>query len=183
MLIDVAFLWQHLLLISAIVLMTAIGKTAIISGICLLFGVDRLSTALTVGICLSQIGEFAFVLLTDGLHARVISKTMYLLLLHATAMSLFATPLLFVIAEMVQQRARFGNSSRSSNSIGSKDCMSRSQHRDNSGDGQRLSADDIGVAFIDDSIEIDDGSESDLQQLVLGRRRVSHGKYYENGGT
>ncbi|CAF2156839.1 unnamed protein product [Brassica napus] len=50
--------------------------------------------ALTVGMSLAQIGEFAFVLLSRGSNLHLIESKLYLLLLGTTALSLVTTPFL-----------------------------------------------------------------------------------------
>lgn len=91
MLINPAFLLQHSASICALVTVTLVFKTALISSISRVFGYDW-STSLRTGLGLSQIGEFAFVLSNEGLSKHLINKDTYLLLLGSTAVSLFITP-------------------------------------------------------------------------------------------
>ncbi|XP_050387971.1 K(+) efflux antiporter 4 isoform X2 [Argentina anserina] len=69
MLIDVQFLWNHVdILLAAVIL---------------------------VGMSLAQIGEFAFVLLSRASNLHLVEGKLYVLLLGTTALSLVTTPLLF----------------------------------------------------------------------------------------
>jgi CPA2 family monovalent cation:H+ antiporter-2 len=53
-----------------------------------------MSTSLTAGIALAQIGEFAFVLAAHGKHLGLVSNLLHKLLLHITVVSLVLTPFL-----------------------------------------------------------------------------------------
>lgn len=59
-----------------------------------------------VGVGLSQVGEFAFLLLSHAKHLRLLPKRMYLLTLGTTALSLLVTPLLWRAALCVHDRHR-----------------------------------------------------------------------------
>nr|WP_295616152.1 cation:proton antiporter [Chamaesiphon sp. GL140_3_metabinner_50] len=91
MLIDPLFLWNNLDLILGLVSIVFIGKFAIITPLVKLFGYP-LQTALIAGLGLAQIGEFSFVLASEGRNLGLVSKRVYLLLLGTTAVTLVVTP-------------------------------------------------------------------------------------------
>ena len=92
MLIDPLFLWQNWELILGLVGVVLVGKWIIITPILRLFGYP-LKTAITVGLGLAQIGEFSFVLASEGQSLGFVSRRVYLLLLGTTAVTLVITPL------------------------------------------------------------------------------------------
>jgi CPA2 family monovalent cation:H+ antiporter-2 len=91
MLIDPMFLWQNLELIIGLVGLVFIGKFLIITPLVKLFGYP-LKTALIVGLGLAQIGEFSFVLASEGQALGLVSRRIYLLILGTTAVTLMLTP-------------------------------------------------------------------------------------------
>jgi monovalent cation:H+ antiporter-2, CPA2 family len=91
MLIDPLFLWDNLDLILGLVSIVLIGKFAIITPLVKLFGYP-LQTALIAGLGLAQIGEFSFVLASEGRSLGLVSRRVYLLLLGTTALTLVVTP-------------------------------------------------------------------------------------------
>jgi monovalent cation:H+ antiporter-2, CPA2 family len=91
MLIDPLFLWQNWQLILGLVCLVLIGKWSIITPLVRLFGYP-LKTAITVGLGLAQIGEFSFVLASEGQSLGFVSRPVYLLLLGTTAVTLVVTP-------------------------------------------------------------------------------------------
>lgn len=91
MLIDPVFLWNNLELILGLVALVFIGKFLIITPIVRLFGYP-LKTALIAGLGLAQIGEFSFVLASEGQTLGLISRQVYLLILGTTAVTLVLTP-------------------------------------------------------------------------------------------
>ncbi len=93
MLIDPLFLWQNLELILGLVTLVLIGKILIITPIVRAFKYS-LKTALIAGIGLAQIGEFSFVLASEGQSMGLVSRRVYLLILGTTAVTLVLTPFL-----------------------------------------------------------------------------------------
>jgi monovalent cation:H+ antiporter-2, CPA2 family len=91
MLIDPLFLWQNWQLILGLVCLVLVGKWSIITPLVRLFGYP-LKTAITVGLGLAQIGEFSFVLASEGQSLGFVSRPVYLLLLGTTAVTLVVTP-------------------------------------------------------------------------------------------
>ncbi|MBF2026531.1 MAG: cation:proton antiporter [Oscillatoriales cyanobacterium C42_A2020_001] len=91
MLIDPVFLWNNLELILGLVALAFIGKFLIVTPIVRLFGYP-LKTALIAGLGLAQIGEFSFVLASEGQALGLVSRRVYLLILGTTAVTLVLTP-------------------------------------------------------------------------------------------
>ncbi len=91
MLIDPLFLWNNLDLILGLVSIVFVGKFLIITPLVKLFGYS-LKTALIAGLGLAQIGEFSFVLASEGRSLGLVSQRVYLLLLGTTAVTLVVTP-------------------------------------------------------------------------------------------
>ncbi|MBD2605460.1 cation:proton antiporter [Scytonema hofmannii FACHB-248] len=91
MLIDPVFLWNNLELILGLVALVFVGKFLIITPIVMLFRYP-LKTALIVGLGLAQIGEFSFVLASEGQALGLVSRQIYLLTLGTTAVTLIITP-------------------------------------------------------------------------------------------
>jgi len=91
MLIDPVFLWNNLELILGLVTLVFIGKFLIVTPIVKLFGYP-LKTALIAGLGLAQIGEFSFVLASEGQALGLVPRYVYLLILGTTAVTLVVTP-------------------------------------------------------------------------------------------
>ncbi|CDY61437.1 BnaA02g34940D [Brassica napus] len=100
MLVNVHFLWTHVDILLASVILVIIIKTTIVTTVVKGFGYNN-KTALLVGISLAQIGEFAFVLLSRASNLHLIEGKLYLLLLGTTALSLVTTPLVFKVIPAV----------------------------------------------------------------------------------
>ncbi|CAN4127948.1 unnamed protein product [Withania somnifera] len=100
MLIHVHFLWNHVDILLASVILVVIVKTAVTSAVVKAFGYSN-KTSLLVGMSLAQIGEFAFVLLSRASNLHLVEGKLYLLLLGTTALSLVTTPLLFKLIPAV----------------------------------------------------------------------------------
>jgi CPA2 family monovalent cation:H+ antiporter-2 len=91
MLIDPVFLWNNLELILGLVALVFAGKFLIITPLVRLFRYP-LKTALIAGLGLAQIGEFSFVLASEGQALGLVSRRIYLLILGTTAVTLMLTP-------------------------------------------------------------------------------------------
>lgn len=91
MLIDPIFLWNNLELILGLVCLVFVGKFLIITPLVKLFRYP-LKTAILVGLGLTQIGEFSFVLASEGQALGLVSRRVYLLILGTTAVTLVVTP-------------------------------------------------------------------------------------------
>jgi len=97
MLIDPVFLWNNLELILGLVALVFVGKFLIITPLVKLFRYPW-KTALIAGLGLAQIGEFSFVLASEGQALGLVSRQIYLLILGTTAVTLVLTP--FVLRGM-----------------------------------------------------------------------------------
>ncbi|OEL37611.1 K(+) efflux antiporter 5 [Dichanthelium oligosanthes] len=100
MLIHVKFLWNHVDILLAAVILVIIVKSIVVTVVIKAFGYS-IRTAFVVGLSLAQIGEFAFVLLSRASHLHLVGGKMYLLLLGTTALSLVTTPLIFKLIPVV----------------------------------------------------------------------------------
>ncbi len=99
MLIDPVFLWNNLELILGLVALVFLGKFLIVTPLVMLFRYP-LKTALITGLGLAQIGEFSFVLASEGQTLGLVSRQVYLLILGTTAVTLVLTP--FVLRSIPQ---------------------------------------------------------------------------------
>ncbi|XP_057509036.1 K(+) efflux antiporter 5-like isoform X1 [Actinidia eriantha] len=94
MIIHVQFLWTHVDILLASVILVVVVKTTFAAMVTKIFGYSA-KTSFLVGVLLAQIGEFAFVLLSRASNLHLVEGKMYLLLLGTTALSLVTTPVLF----------------------------------------------------------------------------------------
>lgn len=115
-LIDPVFLWNHLELILGLVALVIVGKFLIITPLVKVFGYS-FKTALMTGLGLAQIGEFSFVLASEGRFLGLVSHRVYLLILGTTAVTLVVTPFvlraipqIFHWAETIPRLKRYLNS-------------------------------------------------------------------------
>ncbi|WP_448560624.1 cation:proton antiporter domain-containing protein [Trichothermofontia sp.] len=102
MLIDPVFLWQHGEVILGLVALVLLGKVLIVTPLVVLFGYST-RTALITGLGLAQIGEFSFVLASEGQTLGLVSRPVYLLLLGTTAVTLVVTPFMLRLAPQLFQ--------------------------------------------------------------------------------
>jgi CPA2 family monovalent cation:H+ antiporter-2 len=100
MLIDPVFLWQHLELILGLVALVMIGKFLIVVPLVQLFRYP-FRVAIITGLGLAQIGEFSFVLASEGQKLGLVSRQVYLLILGTTAVTLMITPFLLKATPLV----------------------------------------------------------------------------------
>ncbi|GMJ15702.1 K+ efflux antiporter 4 [Hibiscus trionum] len=100
MLIHVHFLWNHVDILLAAVILVIVIKTMVVAAVVKGFRYNN-KTSLLVGMSLAQIGEFAFVLLSRASNLHLVEGKLYLLLLGTTALSLVTTPLLFKLIPAV----------------------------------------------------------------------------------
>jgi CPA2 family monovalent cation:H+ antiporter-2 len=92
MLLDPAFAYQHAGRIAAIVLLTFLFKSLLIGMLVRAFGFVYMAPWI-VGLGLSQIGEFSFVLARTGLTSGMLSKPTYDLALTCTVITMALSPL------------------------------------------------------------------------------------------
>lgn len=120
MLIHVKFLWNHVDILLAAVILVIIVKSIVVTIVVKAFGYS-IRTAFVVGLSLAQIGEFAFVLLSRASHLHLVGGKMYLLLLGTTALSLVTTPLIFKLIPVVMHLGILMRWFPSENSMQSED--------------------------------------------------------------
>lgn len=94
MMLDPQLLLRRIDVIFAAVLCILTGKATLQAGLVVLFGYP-LRVALTVGLALAQVGEFALVLLALGRRLDLIDTERHLVYVGTTVLSLLATPLVF----------------------------------------------------------------------------------------
>ncbi len=93
MLIDPVFLLQNWELILSLVAIVMIGKFLIVVPLVSIFRYP-LRVAIFAALGLAQIGEFSFVLASEGQKLGLVSRRVYLLILGTTAVTLMITPFL-----------------------------------------------------------------------------------------
>ncbi|GAB4326955.1 MAG: monovalent cation:proton antiporter family protein [Candidatus Zixiibacteriota bacterium] len=101
MLFDLRVLIAMPLSIIALTVGIVVVKASIIMVICRLLGLPW-RTGLVAGLFIAQVGEFAFVLMTEGTKAGLIGGTSYQLLLAAAIFSMMATPFAVKLADKLR---------------------------------------------------------------------------------
>jgi len=97
MLFDPAFVFAHVLQVCVVVAVIVIGKAIVIGLITRVFGY-RNTAPWIVGLGLSQIGEFSFVLARVGLTGGFLSKSTYDLILTSTIATMGLSPIISAMA-------------------------------------------------------------------------------------
>jgi CPA2 family monovalent cation:H+ antiporter-2 len=97
MLLDPAFVFSHAGRIGAVVFLTFLGKSVIFGGLARAFGYVNMAPWI-VGLGLSQIGEFSFVLARTGVTSGILSKPTYDLVLTCTVLTMALSPLVAGLA-------------------------------------------------------------------------------------
>jgi len=97
MLLDPAFVFDHAGRIAAVVVLTFLGKSLLIGLLVRAFGYVNMAPWI-VGLGLSQIGEFSFVLARAGVTSGTLSKPTYDLALTSTVISMALSPLVSRLA-------------------------------------------------------------------------------------
>jgi glutathione-regulated potassium-efflux system ancillary protein KefC len=96
--IDFGLIGREPLMIGGIVIATMAGKLIVLYALGRLFRLDRSSRWL-FAFALAQIGEFAFVLLTQGQKDHIFTAAVAAPLVAAVALSMALTPLMFIVLE------------------------------------------------------------------------------------
>jgi CPA2 family monovalent cation:H+ antiporter-2 len=104
LLLDTSFIWNHLGIVFALLLVLTIGKTAINITI-LHFLRLPWSQAFLIGVVLAQLGEFAFLLSTIGHETHIISELDEKLIIALTVLSLALSPLWLTLARRLHDFA------------------------------------------------------------------------------
>jgi len=97
MVADPLWILQHLPLVLGVSVVLMMGKAAVIWGVFRSLG-QAAPIAIATGICLAQIGEFAFVLGSLGRANGVVAEETYLLIVSVTIVTLIVSPLLIPAA-------------------------------------------------------------------------------------
>jgi CPA2 family monovalent cation:H+ antiporter-2 len=97
MLLDPSYLLSHAGQIAVVVALTFLGKFVILAGIARSFGYINMAPWI-IGLGLSQIGEFSFVLARTGLTSGLLSKATYDLALTCTVATMALSPLVSTLA-------------------------------------------------------------------------------------
>ncbi len=103
MLFDPAFFVEHIQEICALTFGVLLIKAILIGGIVRSGGYDH-RTSVTIGLGLSQMGEFAFVIANAGVAANQLSAGSFYLVISVAVLSMIATPSLF---SLISQISRF----------------------------------------------------------------------------
>lgn len=105
MLFNPSIIWQHPLQILGVVIIIMLGKTLAAMALVLFFRYP-LTTALTVGASLAQIGEFSFILATLGLSLKLLTLDGQNLILAGALISISLNSFVFAAVEPVHKWIR-----------------------------------------------------------------------------
>jgi len=108
LLIDLAFLEQHLWVILAALVVVTGGRT-FLNFILLILSGEKFHTAAVTSLILSPVGEFSFVIAGAGLAMGALSADGYKLAIAVIAMSLLASPIFFLFARICHRKATTGH--------------------------------------------------------------------------
>lgn len=103
MLFDPTILWREPVLVGAVLLIVVIGNAAAVAAVALTFRHSG-QVAFTLGVSLSQIGEFSFILAGLGVDLRLLSEAGRDLILAGAFLSILVNPLLFVVRDRLTPR-------------------------------------------------------------------------------
>jgi CPA2 family monovalent cation:H+ antiporter-2 len=102
LLLDLNFIVDHWIMVTVLLFVLTIGKTAINIGILHILKVPRAQSFL-VGVVLSQLGEFAFLLATVGYQSGIIDDRGQKLIVAMTVLSLAFSPLWLATARRLKE--------------------------------------------------------------------------------
>jgi monovalent cation:H+ antiporter-2, CPA2 family len=103
MLLNLTFVYDNLVLVTGSVLMVLILKTVIASATGFILG-HTLRGIVLIGLALSQVGEFSFILARVGFNSNIISAHNYQLFLAVTVITMASTPFLIKISNPLATR-------------------------------------------------------------------------------
>ena len=112
MLLDVGFLWKQPWLVGTITLAIILAKT-LTAGLAATFLGHNLRISLAAGLCLSQVGEFSFVLARTGQGLGLLSDQNFQLALAASVLTMMLTPSLVWIGQKIASKSRPDQRARS----------------------------------------------------------------------
>ena len=97
MLLDAGFVFQRPGLIALIALCVLVLKSVIAGSATILLRVP-LRTGILVGLALSQVGEFSFILSRTGIEAAILTENIYQIFLSVSVLTMAATPFIMALA-------------------------------------------------------------------------------------
>lgn len=97
MLFDPRFVWEHARQVTQVTALIIAGKSLCVGLLTRAFGYRNMAPWI-VGLGLSQMGEFSFVLARSGFSAKLLSQTTYSLALTCTILTMALSPLLSAMA-------------------------------------------------------------------------------------
>lgn len=97
MIADPVWMFKNLPTVLSLAAVILVGKAAIIWGLFRLFG-QASGVSLSTGLCLCQVGEFAFVLGSEARTGKILSDTQYSAIVSASIVTLMVTPWLISVA-------------------------------------------------------------------------------------
>ncbi|MEI8320993.1 MAG: cation:proton antiporter [Alphaproteobacteria bacterium] len=101
LLIDLKFIWSNITLISILMVVIAVGKTALNAGILHMFK-QKWTVSFISSLVLAQIGEFSFVLADSGVSSHLLGPNEHKLVISLTVLSLIFSPFWMSIARKFQ---------------------------------------------------------------------------------
>ena len=104
MMLDLDYLLEHPGWVAAGTLAVLVGKT-VLAGVAALILRYPLRVALAVGLMLSQVGEFSFVLARAGLQLEVIDRETFQLMLDVSVITMMFTPLMMTLGSRMARLA------------------------------------------------------------------------------
>lgn len=105
MLVNPAFLWNHLGQVAALTLLIVLGKSLITLLLGLIFPRPAM-TFLVVAVGLSQIGEFSFILGQSGVALNLLNSNQYSLLLAGSLLSITLNPFMYRLLPALEKALR-----------------------------------------------------------------------------
>lgn len=108
LLLDLQVIYDNLFLVTVLLLVITIGKTALNIGILHLLRLPW-SQSFLIGVVLAQLGEFAFLLTTVGYETKIIDVHGQKLMIALTVLSLAFSPIWLAAARRLKKRADMQN--------------------------------------------------------------------------
>jgi CPA2 family monovalent cation:H+ antiporter-2 len=100
MIADPVWMFKNLPTVLSLAAVILVGKAVIIWGLFRLFGQSS-GVSLSTGLCLCQVGEFAFVLGSEARTGGILSETQYSAIVSASIVTLMVTPWLISVAPKI----------------------------------------------------------------------------------
>lgn len=100
MLLDLSFLWEHLVMIIGLTIIVSLVKGAIATGAAFILRYPP-KTAFLSGLALFQVGEFAFILSKVGIEYNMVDETVYQYFLSVSILTMGITPILLLYSDRI----------------------------------------------------------------------------------